>query len=137
MLELILGESSCATIQRPHCKRHRCRGSFRRRYWRTRDPRFADEADLGKDFADEELQEVVHGGWRLSNWDPLPFVGHVEGDAVAKVLGRDAGRRPARVRRAPMMCALVVALPGGRARHRSADLTLFRRALYQLSYPTG
>jgi hypothetical protein len=26
---------------------------------------------------------------------------------------------------------------GGRARHRSADLTLFRRALYQLSYPTG
>jgi hypothetical protein len=25
----------------------------------------------------------------------------------------------------------------GRARHRSADLTLFRRALYQLSYPTG
>ena len=36
-----------------------------------------------------------------------------------------------------MMCALVVVLPGGRARHRSADLTLFRRALYQLSYPTG
>jgi hypothetical protein len=26
---------------------------------------------------------------------------------------------------------------GGRARYRSADLTLFRRALYQLSYPTG
>ena len=25
---------------------------------------------------------------------------------------------------------------GGRDRHRSGDLTLFRRALYQLSYPT-
>ena len=36
-----------------------------------------------------------------------------------------------------VMYVLVRALPGGRARHRSADLTLFRRALYQLSYPTG
>jgi hypothetical protein len=26
---------------------------------------------------------------------------------------------------------------GGRDRRRSGDLTLFRRALYQLSYPTG
>jgi hypothetical protein len=28
-------------------------------------------------------------------------------------------------------------LAGGRDRRRSGDLTLFRRALYQLSYPTG
>jgi hypothetical protein len=28
-------------------------------------------------------------------------------------------------------------LSGGRDRRRSGDLTLFRRALYQLSYPTG
>ena len=27
--------------------------------------------------------------------------------------------------------------PGGRDRRRSGDLTLFRRALYQLSYPTS
>ncbi len=33
--------------------------------------------------------------------------------------------------------ACELALSGGRARDRSADLTLFRRALYQLSYPTG
>ncbi len=29
------------------------------------------------------------------------------------------------------------AFSGGRDRRRSGDLTLFRRALYQLSYPTG
>jgi hypothetical protein len=28
-------------------------------------------------------------------------------------------------------------ISGGRDRRRSGDLTLFRRALYQLSYPTG
>ena len=37
--------------------------------------------------------------------------------------------------RVEMRSELVVS--GGRDRRRSGDLTLFRRALYQLSYPTG
>jgi len=35
MLEFFLGEASCATIQRPKCRRTQMRGSFRRRCGRT------------------------------------------------------------------------------------------------------
>ncbi len=57
--------------------------------------------------------------------DPLQELsGYVEGTAVAcAVVGQ--ARTPADLHRL-----------GGRDRRRSGDLALFRRALYQLSYPT-
>jgi len=51
-------------------------------------------------------------------------LGHVEGTAVACAAARQA--------RTPHDLDFF----GGRDRRRSGDLALFRRALYQLSYPT-
>jgi hypothetical protein len=43
--------------------------------------------------------------------------------------------RPNQMR--PLILWPDLGFPGGRDRRRSGDLTLFRRALYQLSYPTS
>ena len=61
-------------------------------------------------------------------------------DRLGVGLGRllvPAGHHPLHATRIRTPELLAWMFPGGRARHRSADLTLFRRALYQLSYPTG
>ena len=54
----------------------------------------------------------------------VPF-GHVVGTKCGPSNGRG------------VETTLELGLSGGRDRRRSGDLTLFRRALYQLSYPTG
>jgi hypothetical protein len=47
------------------------------------------------------------------------------------------GTKSRRQNRPPVEMASELGVSGGRDRRRSGDLTLFRRALYQLSYPTG
>jgi hypothetical protein len=79
------------------------------------DQEFVDEAEHGKaHFANEALKAVVSSRDRTVDKNDVPL--------------RKSGRRRA-VSTFQLMSALVVVLPGGRARYRSADLTLFRSDL--------
>ena len=64
------------------------------------------------------------------------------GAVAASVIVGSSGTRPRGVRPKAVVephktkASLNSQNSGGRDRHRSGDLALFRRALYQLSYPT-
>jgi hypothetical protein len=79
----------------------------------------------------------------LSLWLPLDQPGDQTEGGGAKLKpvlipgGHVEGTKSRRQNRTTVKIASELAFSSGRDRRRSGDLTLFRRALYQLSYPTG